>query len=170
MSNSSTAVAWLSAQRSSDVGRSITRSSLITRVVWAMECNCRDTAMRCHKSVTRVVICNGTVAVAAVVVVVDGVRTKSPQSTYCQCDRLARNSWQWALRRGSASVAVNISRSSRAVTSQLGQLSLASLRGRLIEYQLRLRNALFDALHQLSGTRCRKLFSVVTLLQFLSLG
>ena len=27
---------------------------------------------------------------------------------------------------------------SRAVTSQLGQLSLASLRGRLIEYQLRL--------------------------------
>ena len=101
MTNSSTAVAWSSAQRSSDVGRSITRSSLITRVVCAMECNCRDTAMRCHKSVTRVVICNGTVAVAAaaavaavvvVVVVVDGVRTKSPQSTYCQCDRLARNS------------------------------------------------------------------------------
>ena len=168
MSNSSTAVAWSSAQRSSDVGRSITRSSLITRVVCAMECNCRDTAMRCHKSVTRVVICNGTVAAAAAVV--NGVRTKSPQNTYCQCDRLARNSWQWALRRGSASVAVNISRSSRAVTSQLGQLSLASLRGRLIEYQLRLRNALFDALHQLSGTRCRKLFSVVTLLQFLSLG
>ena len=120
MSNSSTAVAWSSAQRSSDVGRSITRSSLITRVVCAMECNCRDTAMRCHKSVTRVVICNGTAADAAVV---DGVSTKSPQSTYCQCDRLARNSWQWALRRGSASVAVNISRSSRAVTSQLGQLS-----------------------------------------------
>jgi len=34
----------------------------------------------------------------------------------------------------------------------------------------RLRNALFDALRQLSGTRCRRLFSVVTLLQFLSLG
>ena len=33
-----------------------------------------------------------------------------------------------------------------------------------------LRNALFDALRQLSGTHCRKLFSVVTLLQFLSLG
>jgi len=33
-----------------------------------------------------------------------------------------------------------------------------------------LRNALFDALHQLSGTHYRKLFSVVTLLQFLSLG
>ena len=31
-------------------------------------------------------------------------------------------------------------------------------------------NALFDALHQLSGTHYRKLFSVVTLLQFLSLG
>ena len=30
--------------------------------------------------------------------------------------------------------------------------------------------ALFDALRQLSGTRYRKLFSVVTLLQFLSLG
>jgi len=29
---------------------------------------------------------------------------------------------------------------------------------------------LFDALHQLSGTHYRKLFSVVTLLQFLSLG
>jgi len=28
----------------------------------------------------------------------------------------------------------------------------------------------FDALHQLSGTHYRKLFSVVTLLQFLSLG
>ena len=34
----------------------------------------------------------------------------------------------------------------------------------------RLRNALFDALRQLSGTHYRKLFSVVTLLQFLSLG
>jgi len=34
-----------------------------------------------------------------------------------------------------------------------------------------LRNALFDALHQLSGTHYRKLFSVVTLLtHFLSLG
>ena len=33
-----------------------------------------------------------------------------------------------------------------------------------------LRNALFDAPHQLSGTHYRKLFSVVTLLQFLSLG
>ena len=33
-----------------------------------------------------------------------------------------------------------------------------------------LRNALFDALRQLSGTHKRKLFSVVTLLQFLSLG
>ena len=33
-----------------------------------------------------------------------------------------------------------------------------------------LRNALFDALRQLSGTHCRKLFSIVTLLQFLSLG
>ena len=33
-----------------------------------------------------------------------------------------------------------------------------------------LRNTLFDALHQLSGTHYRKLFSVVTLLQFLSLG
>ena len=33
-----------------------------------------------------------------------------------------------------------------------------------------LRNALFDALRQLSGTHYRKLFSVVTLLQFLSLG
>ena len=33
-----------------------------------------------------------------------------------------------------------------------------------------LRNALFDALRQLSGTHCRKLFSVVTLLQFFSLG
>jgi len=33
-----------------------------------------------------------------------------------------------------------------------------------------LRNTLFDALRQLSGTHCRKLFSVVTLLQFLSLG
>jgi len=33
-----------------------------------------------------------------------------------------------------------------------------------------LRNALTDALHQLSGTYCRKLFSAVTLLQFLSLG
>ena len=32
------------------------------------------------------------------------------------------------------------------------------------------RNALFDALHQLSGTHYRKLFSVVTLFQFLSLG
>jgi len=32
------------------------------------------------------------------------------------------------------------------------------------------RNALFDALHQLSGTHYRKLFLVVTLLQFLSLG
>jgi len=32
-----------------------------------------------------------------------------------------------------------------------------------------LQNALFDALHQLSGTHCCKLFSVVTLLQFLSL-
>ena len=32
------------------------------------------------------------------------------------------------------------------------------------------RNALFDALHQLSGTHYRKLFSVETLLQFLSLG
>jgi len=32
-----------------------------------------------------------------------------------------------------------------------------------------LRNALFDALHQLSGTHYRKLFSEVTLLQFLSL-
>ena len=31
-------------------------------------------------------------------------------------------------------------------------------------------NALFDVLHQLSGTHYRKLFSVVTLLQFLSLG
>ena len=31
-------------------------------------------------------------------------------------------------------------------------------------------NALFDALHQLSGTYYRKLLSVVTLLQFLSLG
>jgi len=31
-------------------------------------------------------------------------------------------------------------------------------------------NALFDAVHQLSGTHYRKLFSVVTLLQFLSLG
>ena len=31
-----------------------------------------------------------------------------------------------------------------------------------------LRNVLFDALHQLSGTLYRKLFSVVTLLQFLS--
>ena len=30
--------------------------------------------------------------------------------------------------------------------------------------------ALFDALRQLSGTHYRKLFSVVTLLQFLSLG
>jgi len=36
--------------------------------------------------------------------------------------------------------------------------------------QQHLRNALFDALHQLSGTHYRKLFSVVTLLQFLSLG
>ena len=33
-----------------------------------------------------------------------------------------------------------------------------------------LRNTLFDALHQLSGSHSRKLFSVVTLLQFLSLG
>jgi len=33
-----------------------------------------------------------------------------------------------------------------------------------------LRNALFGALRQLSGTHYRKLFSVVTLLQFLSLG
>ena len=33
-----------------------------------------------------------------------------------------------------------------------------------------LRNALFYALRQLSGTHYRKLFSVVTLLQFLSLG
>jgi len=33
-----------------------------------------------------------------------------------------------------------------------------------------LRNALFDALPQLSGTHYQKLFSVVTLLQFLSLG
>jgi len=33
-----------------------------------------------------------------------------------------------------------------------------------------LRNALFDAQRQLSGTHYRKLFSVVTLLQFLSLG
>ena len=33
-----------------------------------------------------------------------------------------------------------------------------------------LRNALFDALRQLPGTHYRKLFSVVTLLQFLSLG
>jgi len=33
-----------------------------------------------------------------------------------------------------------------------------------------LRNALFDALYELSGTHYRKLFSVVTLLQFLSLG
>jgi len=33
-----------------------------------------------------------------------------------------------------------------------------------------LRNALFDALHQLSGTHYRKLFSVVTLLQLLTLG
>ena len=33
-----------------------------------------------------------------------------------------------------------------------------------------LRNVLFDALHQLSGTHYRKLFSVVTPLQFLSLG
>ena len=32
------------------------------------------------------------------------------------------------------------------------------------------RNALFDALHQLSETHYRKMFSVVTLLQFLSLG
>jgi len=32
------------------------------------------------------------------------------------------------------------------------------------------RNALFDALHQLSGTHYRKLFLVVTLLQFSSLG
>jgi len=31
-------------------------------------------------------------------------------------------------------------------------------------------NALLDALHWQSGTHCRKLFSVVTLLQFLSLG
>jgi len=31
-------------------------------------------------------------------------------------------------------------------------------------------NALFDALHQLFGTHYRKLFSVVTLLQFVSLG
>ena len=30
-----------------------------------------------------------------------------------------------------------------------------------------LRNSLFDALRQLSGTHCRKLFSAVTLLQFL---
>jgi len=33
-----------------------------------------------------------------------------------------------------------------------------------------LRNALFDALNQLSGTHYRKLFSVVTLLQFFILG
>ena len=33
-----------------------------------------------------------------------------------------------------------------------------------------LRNALFEVLHQLSGTHYRKLFSVVTLLQFLNLG
>ena len=33
-----------------------------------------------------------------------------------------------------------------------------------------LRNVLFDALRQLSGTHLRKLFSVVTLLQFLSVG
>jgi len=33
-----------------------------------------------------------------------------------------------------------------------------------------LRNVLFDALRQLSGTHYRKLFSVATLLQFLSLG
>jgi len=32
------------------------------------------------------------------------------------------------------------------------------------------KNALFNALHQLSGTHYRKLFSVVILLQFLSLG
>ena len=36
--------------------------------------------------------------------------------------------------------------------------------------QQHLRNALFDALRQLSGTHYRKLFSVVTLLQFLTLG
>ena len=33
-----------------------------------------------------------------------------------------------------------------------------------------LRNVLFDALRQLSGTHYRKLFSVASLLQFLSLG
>jgi len=33
-----------------------------------------------------------------------------------------------------------------------------------------LQNVLFDAVHQLSGTHCRKLFPVVTLLQFLNLG
>jgi len=31
-------------------------------------------------------------------------------------------------------------------------------------------NVLIDAVHQLSGTNCRKLFPVVTLLQFLSVG
>ena len=34
----------------------------------------------------------------------------------------------------------------------------------------KLQNVLFDAVHQLSGTNCRKLFPVVTLLQFLSVG
>ena len=34
----------------------------------------------------------------------------------------------------------------------------------------KLQNVHFDAVHQLSGTNCRKLFPVVTLLQFLSVG
>ena len=43
---------------------------------------------------------------------------------------------------------------------------LASINCVNLSRRQHLRNALFDALHQLSGTHYRKLFSVVTLLQF----
>jgi len=48
----------------------------------------------------------------------------------------------------------------------------AALKRRCVNLSRRqhLRDALFDALHQLSGTHYRKLFSVVKLLQFSSLG
>jgi len=39
-----------------------------------------------------------------------------------------------------------------------------------LRWRVTVRNAPLDALHRLSGTHCRKLFSIVTLLQFLGLG
>jgi len=64
-------------------------------------------------------------------------------------DRCARGSTMKEMEQNSVALQAHLSRVSRLYFARM--------------------NALFDALHQLFGTHYRKLFSAVTLLQFLSL-